>query len=200
MATRDCCISVVKRSRKYSSLGGYCSGRHLGVPKLHSLLENSGEELKEWSKMMYCCVCCNWLENVRSWALKYYFCYSLCHVRTERGILCEWITFTVTYHCHKLNALYVERPLWVHWQYWRTLGTWKVLLWYKHIEEPGKDYVECRWDTRVLVSAFALVHFHYNNFFFNQEKMKFPCLLMLKNGRYSEMPCKTCCPDIHLEG
>jgi hypothetical protein len=116
-----------------------------------SISKNSGEELKEWIKIICCCVCCNWLENVRSWVLKYYFCYSLFHVRTERGIVCEWVTSIVTYPCHKLNALYVERPMWVHWQYQRTLGTWKVLLWYKHIEEPGKDYVECQWDTQVLV-------------------------------------------------
>ena len=30
--------------------------------------------------------------------------------------------------------------------------------------------------------------------------MKILCLLMLKNGRYLEMPCKTCCPDIDVEG
>ena len=36
MATQDCRISVAKTLRKYSSLGGYCAGRHLGVPILHS--------------------------------------------------------------------------------------------------------------------------------------------------------------------
>jgi len=66
-----------------------------------------------------------------------------------------------------------------------------------------RNQVRIMWNASEIlrVSAFALVHFHSNDFiFFYQEKMKFPCLLILKNGRYSEMPCKTCCPDIILEG
>jgi hypothetical protein len=149
-------------------------------------LEHVNCSVPEWSKVMYCCVCCNWFESVREGychgylnvvsvtaynmiVLSRVYCVSgsppLLHTLVTNWMYCKYVEDPCGYICsitehreHKRNGYDLNI-----------------------VEEPGKDYVKCQI-LRVLVSAFALVHFQYINclFIYLFTRRRFPCLWMLK--------------------